>query len=606
MQTVIKAISIVTLGIASLIAVPMIPTVASAISTTYTVTFYENASTNDSVSTYQLGTAPQNLTLFANLSPAFSNSGHTFLGWNTAANGSGTAFADGENYSFSSNMSLYAQWNVVQTTYTVTFNENASPTDSVSTYELNTGSQNLTPFASLSPAFSNPYHSFVAWNTLPNGTGTVYGDGASVSLTSNLVLYAIWQSNPSFVLTLDSNGGTESTSSESGYSGTALVLPPANSVTRIGYTFLNWNTQANGLGTSYAPGSTFTLTSSTTVYAQWSADSFVIQFASQGGSSVADTTYTVGLAPLTLPVTTMTGYQFMGWSTAPSGGVTIGTSGATLIPTSAETLYAQWTPLLLSVSFNLGGATGALSSDSIQQGQTVTLPSDSTFSRSGFTFDGWNTSVNGSGTAYAAGASVAVDAPLTLYAQWVASPATISFRLDGASGSVSNDTGVVGQSITLPTGSTMIRTGFEFMGWNTTANGSGTSYAPGASLTLQGSLPLYAQWKRIATILSFGAIGSFAMNSAALSPRIVAAVDRLALDVKSHHYSRVILYGYAVAAESTQAKSLSFRRAHAVAADLMSELRHVGDAKVTISVAGEGVAPGSSKTSLAGVEVFVS
>ena len=301
----------------------------------------------------------------------------------------------------------------------------------------------------------------------------------------------------------------------------------------------------------------------------------------------------------------MTGYQFMGWSTAPSGGVVVGTSGATLAPTSAETLYAQWAPLLLSISFNLGGASGALSSDSIQQGQSVTLPGDSTFTRSGFTFNGWNTTGNGSGTAYAAGSSVAINAPLTLFAQWVAMPATISFGLDGASGSVTDNTGVVGQTITLPTGSTMIRTGFEFMGWNTSANGSGASYSPGASLTLNGSLTLFAQWKRVATTLLLGDIGSFARDSAVLTPRMVAVVNRLALDVKSNHYSRVILYGYAVAAETAQAKSLSFRRAHAVAADLSRDLRLEGDAQVSFSVTGEGVAPGTSKSSLAGVEVFV-
>ncbi|HQU00759.1 MAG TPA: InlB B-repeat-containing protein [Acidimicrobiales bacterium] len=487
----------------------------------------------------------------------------------------------------------------------MTFEENASQTDSVSSYQLVTGSQSLTTFASLSPTFSYPNHSFVAWNTLPNGTGLEYGDGASISLTSNLVLYAIWLSNPSLILNLDPNGGTSTVSSESGYSGTSLVLPLANSITRTGYTFLNWNTQADGLGTSYAPGSTFVLTSSISLYAQWLANSFVIQFATQGGSLVANDTYTTGLAPLTLPTSTMNGYQFMGWFTEPSGGVIVGMSGAQLTPTSAETLYAQWAPLLLSVSYDLGGATGALSSVSIQQGQPVTLPGDSTFSRTGYTFDGWSTSVDGSGATYAAGASVVIDAPLTFYAKWVATPATISFKLDGASGSVANETGVVGQSITLPTGSTMIRTGFQFTGWNTTASGSGAAYLPGASLTLKGSLTLFAQWKRVVTALLYGTIGSFAKNSAALTRPMMASVDRLALDVKSHHYSRVVLYGYAVAAEHARATSLSLRRAHAVATVLNSELRRVGDAKVKISFAGEGVAHGSSRFSLAGVEVFM-
>ena len=41
---------------------------------------------------------------------AFTRTGYTFSGWNTAANGSGTAYADGATYSFSADITLYAQW----------------------------------------------------------------------------------------------------------------------------------------------------------------------------------------------------------------------------------------------------------------------------------------------------------------------------------------------------------------------------------------------------------------------------------------------------------------------------------------------------------------
>lgn len=46
-------------------------------------------------------------------SNTFTRSGYSFTGWNTAANGSGTSYADGATYNFQSNQTLYAQWTAV-------------------------------------------------------------------------------------------------------------------------------------------------------------------------------------------------------------------------------------------------------------------------------------------------------------------------------------------------------------------------------------------------------------------------------------------------------------------------------------------------------------
>src|ERR1700735_4630047 len=72
----------------------------AAATTIHVVTFYENDNGSDAVSTYQEGTASQDLTTFSSLSVPFSNSGYTFDDWNTEANGSGTSYADGATYSF--------------------------------------------------------------------------------------------------------------------------------------------------------------------------------------------------------------------------------------------------------------------------------------------------------------------------------------------------------------------------------------------------------------------------------------------------------------------------------------------------------------------------
>ncbi len=70
-----------------------------------------------------------------------------------------------------------------------------------------------------------------------------------------------------------------------------------------------------------------------------------------------------------------------------------------------------------TVTFNANGGTGAMADQAASASSPLTT---NVFTRSGYTFAGWNTAVNGSGTAYADGASYPFTANTTLYAQWTA------------------------------------------------------------------------------------------------------------------------------------------------------------------------------------------
>ena len=72
----------------------------------------------------------------------------------------------------------------------------------------------------------------------------------------------------SYSVTFDSNGGTGTTATQTANTATALT---ANGYSRTGYTFAGWNTAANGSGTAYADGASYAFSSSTTLYAQWTA-----------------------------------------------------------------------------------------------------------------------------------------------------------------------------------------------------------------------------------------------------------------------------------------------------------------------------------------------
>ena len=119
--------------------------------------------------------------------------------------------------------------------------------------------------------------------------------------------------------------------------------------------------------------------------------------------------------------------------------------------------------------------------------------------KTGFTFVGWNTANDGSGTAYASTGSgtFTIAANVKLFAQW---RAEINFAANGGvlpdhrSGIMSNQAIDYKASANL-TGNEYILTGYTFAGWNTQTNGSGTSYANNASYTMiGGNVTLYAQW----------------------------------------------------------------------------------------------------------------
>ena len=124
--------------------------------------------------------------------------------------------------------------------------------------------------------FTRDNYTFTGWNTQADGTGTAYQPGASFTLTAeNTVLYAQWSKNaPAQVkVSYDANGGVGTMESVTGDVGSEIVIQQSG-FTRSEYTFTGWNTQADGKGTAYKAGDSFTLTDKDTVlYAQWSKNS---------------------------------------------------------------------------------------------------------------------------------------------------------------------------------------------------------------------------------------------------------------------------------------------------------------------------------------------
>lgn len=131
----------------------------------------------------------------------------------------------------------------------------------------------------------------------------------------------------------------------------------------------------------------------------------------------------------------------------------------------------------------------------------VTTVSANTPTRTGYTFNGYNTSSDGtSGTNYASSASITLTSDVTLYAKWTANTYAVTYDGNGNTGGSVPDsqTKTHGTDLTLRTNvNTLTKTGYTFAGWNTNSSGTGTNYSSGGTYSGNAALTLYAKWSAI-------------------------------------------------------------------------------------------------------------
>ena len=259
-----------------------ISTPANAFSEVHTVTFFENASASDSVTAFETGTSPQSLTLIQDLSPSFTDAGYSFKGWNTSADGSGASYADGSTYQFNADIGLFAQWIAMPAVHTVTFKENDSASDSVTSFETGTSPQSLTLIQDLSPSFTDAGYSFKGWNTSADGSGASYADGSTYPFNTDIGLFAQWNLPVVDTFSFNANGGNGSVASISASPGSTLTVPGQTGLIRAGFVLNNWNTRANGSGSKYLVGAHVTVTASILLYAQWNGHKVATLFSAIG------------------------------------------------------------------------------------------------------------------------------------------------------------------------------------------------------------------------------------------------------------------------------------------------------------------------------------
>lgn len=299
----------------------------------------------------------------------------------------------------------------------------------------------------------------ISENPMKEGyTFTGWSPETTVTMPDCDVVYtALWRIN-SYPVTFDSAGGSAVDGQSVQYG--ANAAEPAEPF-RVGYTFDGWYYGDSPYDFAAAVKGELSLT------AHWKANSYIVALDVNEGDVLESSQLAIvyGSPYENLPIPIKTGYSFEGWHTAKTGGVLV-TSETLMTTAEAHTLYAHWRINTYRVVFDGNGGEGQMPVQRFTYGVAQNL-STNVLSKEGHCFIGWNTAVDGMGTAYMDGANVMnltseSEGTVILYAQWSKNSYIITFKKDV------NDTGIEKsfEYGSVPEEEQLTRSGYEQTGWD--------------------------------------------------------------------------------------------------------------------------------------------
>ena len=439
-------------------------------------------------------------------SNGFTRTNYNFTGWNTKSDGSGQTVEVGANVTEST--TLYAQWTA--NTYTVTYNKNATEATGSMENGSATYNANFTPAAN---GFERTGYAFTGWNEKADGTGTAWtaGEAKKYETAGNITLYAQWGTNEYEVIFNDKFpdeyqqveyiGATGNQYIDTGVKTSQnLEIICSFSTTTVGTTFFGGRTSyvANsltfgffgykssfvgfgGATTEYQTtinlidGNIHTVDLSNSLYQIDGSDQTInnrntlslynnIYLGTWNNNGEADTRMFKGNI-----------YAFKIYDNS------TGTMVRNLIPCYRKSDNVIGLYDMVSNTFFTNAGTGEFSKGAnvqndytevgkqqFEYGVTQNL-TESALTKDGYTFAGWNTKPDGTGTDYEDKESVSnltteINGTVNLYAQWTANTYTIEYNLNGGTEGVANPTSYTIESETI-TLNNPTKEGYKFTGW---------------------------------------------------------------------------------------------------------------------------------------------
>ncbi|GEM_PF-4701771 len=550
----------------------------------------------------------------------FTKTNYHFIGWNTSATG-GTSNSSGKKFYSNEQkiknavdkdktLTLFAQW-VEDDHYTIKYHDGIDGDEGISGSTADQKAYVGKEVTLTKNGYSRLHYSFVGWNTSKNQSTAVYQDEQAVTFDNakdtTLHLYAAWQENGSYTVKFNANGASNSMSDQKIYCTEETALKDCT-LTYSGKYFKEWNTQADGEGTAYTDKQKVTdlaakdgsitlyaiwndypvltiemgkdwdgiadvndiiitsvknqgkcevtfdntvknalkkesgnikytfvglyedaefttpfvdnklnkteLTESKTVYPKWTLEvSFCESDEGQGQESkMANQVFIYGVTQeISKNLFTVNGYTFLKWSTEHKVsddtkiGVQFFTDEQEILNPTFNRLHARWgTDFEIVFDKNAADATGEMANQKFVTEIAQNL-NENEFERECYYFAGWNTKADGKGTSYTDEAEIDTKTAITkLYAQWTPYTYSIVFNanLAGATGETASLTNKnYDEQIKLTKNGFAGTHGETFLGWNTSPDGTGTSFADELyvkNLTKvdKATVNLYAQWQQ--------------------------------------------------------------------------------------------------------------
>lgn len=395
----------------------------------------------------------------------FTRNGYTFAGWNTASDGSGTAYADEETVNLTEGLFLYAQW--TGNAYTVTWvNEDGTELEIDENVAYGTVPEynGTTPEKDGDAQYS---YTFTGWTP------------AITEVTGDVTYKAVFEQRVNqYTVTWKNWDGTELEIESAAYGDIPVYTgkePVKEGDAGHTYTFSGWTPEITAVteNTEYTAVFTENVNTYTVLWKNWDGT----ELEKDEGVVYGTNPEYNGEIP-SRPGDRQYSYTFKGWSPA------VDTVTGNITYTAVfDQMLNQYTITWMNGEKVLKTEQIAYGEMPVYSGDMPAKESDEQYS---YTFAGWTPEI----------VPVVDNAIYTALFKAVAIESyQVTFDANGGKGTMDDQIFIQGTDTKLRK-NTYTRDGYKFIGWNTSADGSGIAYGDEETvINLTDDLTLYAQWR---------------------------------------------------------------------------------------------------------------